>query len=120
MNFLLFSWLYSDCEIVGWGMQEYNNTDSYPDSVRAASIQGKLIIIINEKLSKLIHQLKSVVYFWQRCNFDRNVAKNTTTKIVKNMTVLLLVVEMAAHRNEKLCKKEKGRSTQLDWKIKTF
>jgi len=31
-------WEYSDCEIVGWGMQEYNNTDSYPDSVRAASI----------------------------------------------------------------------------------
>ena len=47
MNFLLFSWLYSDCEIVGWGMQEYNNTDSYPDSVRAASIQGKLILIIS-------------------------------------------------------------------------
>ena len=85
MNFLLFSWLYSDCEIVGWGMQEYNNTDSYPDSVRAASIQGKLIIIINEKLSKLIHQLKSAVYFLQRWNFDRNVAKNTAkNKIDKN------------------------------------
>ena len=38
----------------------------------------------------------------------------------KTMIVLLLVVEIAAHRNEKLCKKEKGRSTQLDWKIKTF
>ena len=24
------------CEIAGWGMTEYNNTSSYPDSVRAA------------------------------------------------------------------------------------
>ncbi|XP_023345706.1 tryptase gamma [Eurytemora carolleeae] len=31
-------WANSHCEIVGWGMQEYNNTDSYPDSVRAAQI----------------------------------------------------------------------------------
>jgi len=27
------------CEISGWGMMEYNNTASYPDSVRAAAIQ---------------------------------------------------------------------------------
>jgi len=26
------------CEIAGWGMTEYNNTNSYPDSVRAARI----------------------------------------------------------------------------------
>ena len=26
----------SHCEIAGWGMTEYNNTSSYPDSVRAA------------------------------------------------------------------------------------
>ena len=26
------------CEIAGWGMTEYNNTSSYPDSVRAAKI----------------------------------------------------------------------------------
>ena len=26
------------CEIAGWGMTEYNNTGSYPDSVRAAKI----------------------------------------------------------------------------------
>ena len=26
------------CEIAGWGMTEYNNTSSYPDSVRAARI----------------------------------------------------------------------------------
>jgi len=32
-------WRYSHCEIVGWGMQEYNNTESYPDSVRAATIK---------------------------------------------------------------------------------
>lgn len=27
------------CEIAGWGMTEYNNTSSYPDSVRGARIQ---------------------------------------------------------------------------------
>lgn len=27
------------CEIAGWGMTEYNNTESYPDSIRAARIQ---------------------------------------------------------------------------------
>lgn len=26
------------CEIAGWGMTEYNNTNSYPDSIRAAQI----------------------------------------------------------------------------------
>ena len=26
------------CEIAGWGMTEYNNTGSYPDSIRAARI----------------------------------------------------------------------------------
>ena len=26
------------CEIAGWGMTEYNNSNSYPDSVRAARI----------------------------------------------------------------------------------
>ena len=26
------------CEIAGWGMTEYNNSNSYPDSVRAAPI----------------------------------------------------------------------------------
>lgn len=31
-------WRSSDCEISGWGMQQYNNSDSYPDSVRAAKI----------------------------------------------------------------------------------
>ncbi|QQP42396.1 Uncharacterized protein FKW44_017044, partial [Caligus rogercresseyi] len=31
--------LYSQhCEIHGWGMTEYNNTESYPDSIRAARI----------------------------------------------------------------------------------
>jgi len=30
--------LYSHCEIAGWGMQEYNNSNTYPDSVRAAKI----------------------------------------------------------------------------------
>ena len=55
----MFRWLYSDCEIVGWGMQEYNNTDSYPDSVRAASIQGnsfKALDSTNEK--KVLSQPK--------------------------------------------------------------
>ena len=32
-------WERSHCEIAGWGMQEYNNTASYPDSVRAARIK---------------------------------------------------------------------------------
>jgi len=27
------------CEIAGWGMQEYNNTSSYPTSIRAAKIK---------------------------------------------------------------------------------
>ena len=31
-------WSGEHCEISGWGMQEYNNTNSYPDSVRAAKI----------------------------------------------------------------------------------
>ena len=31
-------WSTQHCEIAGWGMQEYNNTNSYPDSVRAAKI----------------------------------------------------------------------------------
>jgi len=29
----------SHCEIAGWGMQEYNNTSSYPTSIRAAKIK---------------------------------------------------------------------------------
>lgn len=33
------SWTFDHCEIAGWGMQEYNNSDSYPDSVRAARIK---------------------------------------------------------------------------------
>ena len=41
LRLIIFSWAYSHCEIVGWGMQEYNNSDSYPDSVRGAQIQGK-------------------------------------------------------------------------------
>ena len=36
---MLFRWEGSHCEIGGWGMQEYNNTDSYPDSARAATIK---------------------------------------------------------------------------------
>jgi len=32
-------WRGTHCEIAGWGMQEYNNTASYPDSVRAAKIK---------------------------------------------------------------------------------
>ena len=32
-------WSTAHCEISGWGMQEYNNTASYPDSVRAARIE---------------------------------------------------------------------------------
>ena len=36
---ILFRWEGSHCEIGGWGMQEYNNTDSYPDSARAATIK---------------------------------------------------------------------------------
>lgn len=32
-------WRGSHCEISGWGMQEYNNTSSYPDSIRAAKIK---------------------------------------------------------------------------------
>jgi len=35
----LHRWSTSHCEISGWGMQEYNNTASYPDSVRAARIE---------------------------------------------------------------------------------
>jgi len=35
----LYRWSTSHCEISGWGMQEYNNTASYPDSVRAARIE---------------------------------------------------------------------------------
>jgi len=36
-------WRYSHCEIVGWGMQEYNNSDSYPDSVRGAQIKVGMV-----------------------------------------------------------------------------
>jgi len=32
-------WEKSHCEIAGWGMQEYNNTNSYPDSIRATKIK---------------------------------------------------------------------------------
>jgi len=32
-------WRGGHCEIAGWGMQEYNNTASYPDSIRAAKIK---------------------------------------------------------------------------------
>jgi len=32
-------WVSDHCEIAGWGMQEYNNTASYPDSIRAARIK---------------------------------------------------------------------------------
>jgi len=32
-------WAGEHCEIAGWGMQEYNNTNSYPDSARAAKIK---------------------------------------------------------------------------------
>jgi len=38
-NTRLFRWGTSHCEISGWGMQEYNNTASYPDSIRAARIK---------------------------------------------------------------------------------
>jgi len=38
-NTRLSRWSTSHCEISGWGMQEYNNTASYPDSIRAARIQ---------------------------------------------------------------------------------
>eukprot|EP00092_Neocalanus_flemingeri_P086090 GFUD01108432.1.p1 GENE.GFUD01108432.1~~GFUD01108432.1.p1 ORF type:complete len:358 (-),score=94.66 GFUD01108432.1:234-1307(-) len=34
-------WKSRHCEIAGWGMQEYNNTASYPDSVRAARIKSE-------------------------------------------------------------------------------
>jgi hypothetical protein len=29
---ILSRWRTSDCEISGWGMQQYNNSESYPDS----------------------------------------------------------------------------------------
>ena len=32
-------WRGAHCEISGWGMQEYNNTASYPDSTRAVKIK---------------------------------------------------------------------------------
>lgn len=35
----LSKWRSEHCEIAGWGMQEYNNTSSYPTSVRAAKIK---------------------------------------------------------------------------------
>ena len=38
-EFSTFSLRYAHCEIAGWGMQEYNNSDSYPDSIRAARIR---------------------------------------------------------------------------------
>jgi len=37
-NLKIKRWSAEHCEIAGWGMQEYNNTNSYPDSVRAAKI----------------------------------------------------------------------------------
>ena len=36
-------WYGEYCEIAGWGMQAYNNTDSYPDSIRAAQIKLGLV-----------------------------------------------------------------------------
>lgn len=38
-NTRLSQWKYGHCEIAGWGMQEYNNTSSYPSSIRAARIK---------------------------------------------------------------------------------
>jgi len=38
-NTRLSKWRNRHCEIAGWGMMEYNNTRSYPDSVRAARIR---------------------------------------------------------------------------------
>jgi len=40
---ILSRWSSQHCEIAGWGMQEYNNTESYPDSVRAAKIKLGLV-----------------------------------------------------------------------------
>jgi hypothetical protein len=40
----VFRWERSHCEIAGWGMQEYNNTASYPDSVRAARIKVRIAL----------------------------------------------------------------------------
>jgi len=39
------------CEIAGWGMQEYNNTSSYPTSIRAAKI--KVGTVRNSKCNSL-------------------------------------------------------------------
>ena len=39
MTIVVDRWESSHCELAGWGMQEYNNTESYPDSVRAARIR---------------------------------------------------------------------------------
>ena len=45
------------CEIGGWGMQEYNNTASYPDSARAARIQVHDILW---RCSYILKPLKNV------------------------------------------------------------
>ena len=48
----LFRWGTSHCEISGWGMQEYNNTASYPDSIRAARIKVRKI---HKEISNILY-----------------------------------------------------------------
>ena len=43
-------WSTQHCEIAGWGMQEYNNTNSYPDSVRAA----KITVVFSHPVQRIV------------------------------------------------------------------
>jgi len=45
------------CEISGWGMQEYNNTSSYPTSIRAAKI--KVSSAITFAVDKIVFELRT-------------------------------------------------------------
>jgi len=50
------------CEIAGWGMQEYNNTSSYPTSIRAAKIKV-FSAMITSVVTKIVLKLSIPLYF---------------------------------------------------------
>lgn len=59
------------CEIAGWGMTEYNNSNSYPDSVRAARITvGDVSDTFCNYLYKWV-VIWDPVYSCQKFNFER-------------------------------------------------
>ena len=58
------------CEISGWGMTEYNNSNSYPDSVRAARIT---VGDVSETFCNYLYKYAFspiTLFFWQLVSFN--------------------------------------------------